>query len=119
MSNISTWLGPPHWNRKITRLARTRGAATPGFTESAARSRRGIVRPRSPAPPTRIIARREMLVLQKSRQAKCDMSSSSRLVASRMAIGRDADRVRRRVGRNGQLHKVALAVFFLVGNVFV
>src|SRR5262245_17922674 len=48
MSKVSKWLGPPHWNKKITDFAR--GLIALG--SSTARNSLGIDSPNIPSPPT-------------------------------------------------------------------
>ena len=64
MSRMSIWLGPPHWNRKMTDLAL--GAIVSFFAvASEARNSLGMVRPSSPMPPARSSVRRAMAVSRK------------------------------------------------------
>src|ERR1041384_4763286 len=63
MSNMSIWLGPPHWKRKTTCLSRGFGP----FFAAAAWSSLGIVRPSRPAPPTLRAQRRLSRVASNAR----------------------------------------------------
>src|SRR5688572_73184 len=51
MSNVSRWLGPPHWKRKMTLFARTFGFGPSYWL--AARNRFGSDRPSMPVAPAR------------------------------------------------------------------
>ena len=64
MSKMSIWLGPPHWNRKITDFARGAIFAAAAVA-SAARRNFGIDMPSSPIPPARSRVRRAIDVSRK------------------------------------------------------
>src|SRR6266851_5870579 len=64
MSNMSRWLGPPNWKRKMTDLARALGP----FLFSSAHNRRGSVNPSKPSPPTLSKCRRENAVARQPSQ---------------------------------------------------
>ncbi len=65
MSKVSKWLGPPHWNRKMTDLALAAGLSN---WLSKARAQRGMVRPNMPKPPARKMLRRDIRVEWKLEQ---------------------------------------------------
>src|ERR1043166_3136229 len=76
MSNISTWLGPPYWKRKMTFFAR-------GLMElfnfepwtASAPSNFGIVKPSKPNPPTLSAWRRDKRKALNPGQAEYALSS--------------------------------------------
>ena len=122
MSNMSTWLGPPHWNRKITRLARTLGRAAAAWLalgRSQQPGHRQAEQARA-ADAEQRAAGNSAHVDRKSLQAKCVMFTFLRVSNVReCSLAGMLDGVALGVGGDRELDVVALAFLLFVGDVFV